>query len=126
MICLYNGRLIIERLTLRDNWRGKYKFPNSDLVVIDLCTPDIRQAFVRAQYHYVALRDKQPVEQVQEVIDAKARCWFCHHWLPRTNECSFGFPEALQNNGRYASMCNFYEQDKNGPGPHGQGQRQVD
>jgi hypothetical protein len=121
MICLYNGRLIIERLKLSDNWQATYKLPNSEQITIDLCTPDIRQAFVRAQYHYLALRDKQPVEQVQEAINAKARCWFCHHWLPRTNQCSFGFPEAALTNGRYASRCNFYEQDKESPGPHGQG-----
>jgi hypothetical protein len=73
MIRLYNGRLIIERLKLSDNWQATYKLPNSEQITIDLCTPDIRQAFVRAQYHYLALRNKQPVEQAQEVINAKAR-----------------------------------------------------
>jgi hypothetical protein len=47
MIRLYNGRLIIERLKLSDNWQAKYKLPNSEQLTIDLCTPDIRQAFVR-------------------------------------------------------------------------------
>jgi hypothetical protein len=65
MIRLYNGRLIIERLKLSDNWQATYKLPNSEQITIDLCTPDIRQAFVRAQYHYLALRDKQPVEQAR-------------------------------------------------------------
>jgi len=126
MICLRNGRLIIERLKLSENWSARYKFPGTDAIVIDLCTPDIRQAFVRAQYHYIALRDKLPVEQAREAIDAKARCWFCHHWLPRTNECSLGFPEALQNNGLYASRCSLYEQNKKSLSPYGQGRGKMD
>lgn len=109
MINLYNGRLIIERRKLCENWRAKYKLPNLQECTIDLRTKDVREAFIQAQYHYLALRNNQSVVDVEESFNGKRKCWSCVHWLPRSNECSFGFAEAKQERGRYARHCELYD-----------------
>jgi len=109
MINLYNGRLIIERRKLCENWRAKYKLPNLQECTIDLRTKDVREAFIQAQYHYLALRNNQSVVDVEESFNGKRKCWSCVYWLPRSNECSFGFAEAKQERGRYARHCELYD-----------------
>jgi len=65
MIVLYSGRVIVERLRLSDNWRAKIRLPGRAETIIDLCTPDVREAYIRAQYHYLALRKNQPIEEIE-------------------------------------------------------------
>ncbi len=107
MIVLYNGRLVIERKKLSKNWHAIYKVPNTDERTIDLCTNNVQEAFITAQYNYFAIRDDKTYEEVAESFVGKLKCWSCIHWLARTNECSFGFPEALQVRGQYAQRCGF-------------------
>ena len=67
MISFYHGRLLIDRRSLSENWRAIIRLPRMDRVEIDLCTPDMREAYLRAQYHYLALRMQQPIEEVKEL-----------------------------------------------------------
>lgn len=115
MITLYAGRLVIERRKLSDNWSATIKLAHQAERVIDLCTPDVREAFIRAQHHYLALRHGQTFEEVQEESRGKVKCWSCVQWLPRSNECSFGFPEARQTGGKYAARCELYSDGKESP-----------
>jgi hypothetical protein len=126
MIVLYGGRLVIERRKLSENWRGIFKMPRDQERIIDLGTPDVREAFIRGQYHYMALHRKQPVEEVAAVFHDKAKCWSCVQWLPRSNECSFGFPEARQTGGRFAARCELYDDGTQGTGTDGTGRRLLD
>ena len=121
MIVLYSGRVIIERLRLSANWRAKIRLPGRPETILDLCTPDVREAYIRAQYHYLALRKNQPIEEIETEFYGKAKCWSCIHWLPRGNECSFGFPEARQNEGRFAARCGLYDDGKESAGSNGPG-----
>ena len=66
MISLYNGRIIVERRTLAENWRAKFRIPGLPETIIDLCTPNVQDAYIRAQYHYLALRKNQPIEEMYE------------------------------------------------------------
>ena len=109
MIVLYNGRLVIERKKLSKNWHAIYKVPNTEERVIDLCTNNVQEAFITAQYNYFAIRDGKTYEEVAESFVGKLKCWSCIHWLARTNECSFGFPEAMQVRGQYAQRCGLYD-----------------
>jgi hypothetical protein len=109
MIVLYNGRLVIERKKLSKNWHAIYKVPNTEERTIDLCTNNVQQAFITAQYNYFAIRDNKTYEEVAESFVGKLKCWSCIHWLARTNECSFGFPEAMQARGQYAQRCGLYD-----------------
>jgi hypothetical protein len=109
MIVLYNGRLVIERKKLSKNWQANYKIPNTEERIIDLCTNNVQEAFITAQYNYFAIRDNKTYEEVVESFVGKLKCWSCIHWLARTNECSFGFPEALQVRGQYAQRCGLYD-----------------
>ncbi len=109
MIVLYNGRLVIERKKLSKNWHAIYKVPNTEERTIDLCTNNVQEAFITAQYNYFAIRDDKTYEEVAESFVGKLKCWSCIHWLARTNECSFGFPEALQVRGQYAQRCGLYD-----------------
>ena len=109
MIVLYNGRLVIERKKLSKNWQAIYKVPNTEERTIDLCTNNVQKAFITAQYNYFAIRDDKTYEEVAESFVGKLKCWSCIHWLARTNECSFGFPEALQVRGQYAQRCGLYD-----------------
>jgi len=109
MIVLYNGRLVIERKKLSKNWHAIYKVPNTEERTIDLCTNNVQEAFITAQYNYFAIRDNKTYEEVVESFVGKLKCWSCIHWLARTNECSFGFPEALQVRGQYAQRCGLYD-----------------
>jgi len=109
MIVLYNGRLVIERKKLSKNWHAIYKVPNTEERTIDLCTNNVQEAFITAQYNYFAIRDNKTYEEVAESFVGKLKCWSCIHWLARTNECSFGFPEALQVRGQYAQRCGLYD-----------------
>jgi len=126
MIVLYSGRIIVERLSLSTNWRARYRIPGIDPTIIDLCTPDVREAYIRAQYHYLALRQKQPIEVIESQFHEKAKCWSCIHWLPRGDECSFGFPEARQNKGRFAARCELYDDGKESAGSDGSRSWPVD
>jgi hypothetical protein len=126
MISLYNGRIIVERRLLSENWRAKFRLPNRDETIIDLCTPDVREAYIRAQYHYVALLNNEPFEKIEETLNKKAKCWSCIHWLPRGDKCSFGFPEARQNKGRFAARCELYDDGKGSTGANGQGRWTLD
>jgi len=126
MITLYGGRLILERRKLSENWRAIINIPGLDQHTIDLCTPDLREAFIRGQYHYIALRNRQPVEEIIEIYHHKAKCWSCVQWLPRLNECSFGFPEARQTGGRFAARCALYDDGKKGSGTDGAGRGLLD
>lgn len=121
MIVLYGGRLIVERRKLSENWRGKFRLPRDKERIIDLGTPDVREAFIRAQYHYMALKSVQPVEEVAAAYHDKAKCWNCIQWLPRSNECSFGFPEARQTGGRFAVRCEHYDDGKEDTATDGAG-----
>jgi len=109
MIVLYNGRLVIERKKLSKNWHAIYKVPNTEERTIDLCTNNVQEAFITAQYNYFAIRDNKTYEEVAESFVGKLKCWSCIHWLARTNECSFGFPEATQVRGQYAQRCGLYD-----------------
>ena len=109
MIVLYNGRLVIERKKLSKNWHAIYKVPNTEERTIDLCTNNVQEAFITAQYNYFAIRDGKTYEEVVESFVGKLKCWSCIHWLARTNECSFGFPEAMQVRGQYAQRCGLYD-----------------
>jgi len=109
MIVLYNGRLVIERKKLSKNWQAIYKVPNTEEQTIDLCTNNVQEAFITAQYNYFAIRDGKTYEEVAESFVGKLKCWSCIHWLARTNECSFGFPEAMQVRGQYAQRCGLYD-----------------
>jgi hypothetical protein len=109
MIVLYNGRLVIERKKLSKNWHAIYKVPNTEERTIDLCTNNVQEAFITAQYNYFAIRDDKTYEEVAESFVGKLKCWSCIHWLARTNECSFGFPEAMQVRGQYAQRCGLYD-----------------
>ena len=109
MIVLYNGRLVIERKKLSKNWQAIYKVPNTEERTIDLCTNNVQEAFITAQYNYFAIRDGKTYEEVAESFVGKLKCWSCIHWLARTNECSFGFPEAMQVRGQYAQRCGLYD-----------------
>jgi len=126
MIVLYSGRIVIERLSLSQNWRAKYRIPGIEPLIIDLYTPDVREAYIRAQYHYMSLRQNQPIEEIEAQFHEKAKCWSCIHWLPRNDECSFGFPEARQNKGRFAARCELYDDGKEGTGSDGSRQRPLD
>jgi len=74
MIVLYSGRIVIERLSLAENWRAKYRIPGIEPLIVDLCTPDVREAYIRAQYHYLAIRQKQPIEKIETEYHGKAKC----------------------------------------------------
>ena len=126
MIVLYSGRVIVERLRLSDNWRAKFRLPGRPETILDLCTPDVREAYIRAQYHYLALRKNQPIEEIESEFHGKAKCWSCIHWLPRGNECSLGFPEARQNGGRFAARCGLYDDGKEGVRQDGSGRWPLD
>lgn len=108
MIVLYGGRLVIQRRLLSENWKATIKVPTKNKAMIDLGTPDVREAFIRAQNHYLALRTNRAVAEVENEAISTIKCWSCLNWLPRTNECSFGFPEARQTGGRYAARCELY------------------
>jgi len=108
MIVLYGGRVTIFRYTLSENWRVKLKLPVNDLREYDLGTPDVRQAYIRAQYHYMAWKHKISFEEEVIQHQGKRKCWDCDQWSARWNECSLGFPEARQTGGRFATRCGLY------------------
>lgn len=109
MIVLYNGRLVIERKKLSKNWHANLKVPNTEERTIDLHTHNVQEAYIAAQYNYFAIRDNKTYEEIAESFAGKPKCWSCIHWLARTNECSFGFPEANQVRGQYAKRCSLYD-----------------
>ena len=111
MINLYNGRVIIQRNSLAENWTARIKLPNCEPVIIDLDTPDLRKAFIYAQYNYLSLYSNKSIAEIEESYQGKPKCWSCIHWTPRSDKCSFGFPEARTNKGRYARKCSLYEDD---------------
>lgn len=111
MINLYNGRVIIQRNSLAENWTVRIKLPHCEPVIIDLDTPDLRKAFIWAQYNYLSLYGNKPIVEIEESYQSKPKCWSCIHWMPRSDACSFGFPEARTNKGRYARKCSLYEDD---------------
>jgi hypothetical protein len=126
VISFYHGRLQIDRRSLCENWRAIVRMPRSDQIEIDLGTPDMREAHLRAQYHYLALRMKQPIEEVKEIYRKKAACWSCGQWLPLAGECSFGFPEARQTGGRFAARCDLYDDGTGSDRTAGEGRGAMD
>lgn len=108
MITLYGGRMVLERRSLAENWKAIIKIPLRDKRLVDLMTPDVKQAFIRAQYHYIALRDHLSVEEVEAMQSQHTRCWTCIHFLHRGNGCVFQFPEARQTMGKFAAKCELY------------------
>ena len=126
MIVLFGGRLVLERRLLSENWKATIKVPTKNKMIVDLGTPDVRQAFIRAQYHYLALRTDRAVTDVESESVSTTKCWSCLNWLPRSNECSFGFPEARQTGGRYASRCELYNDGTTSDREVGQGEWTLD
>lgn len=108
MITLYGGRMVLERRNLMENWHATIKLPLHDKRQVDLKTPDVRQAYIRAQYHYIALRDRVSLEEVEAEQSRHPRCWECIHFLHRGNGCVFEFPEARQTMGRFAAKCQMF------------------
>lgn len=108
MIVLYGGRLVLERRNLIEKWQVTIKVPLAGKRNIDLDTYDVREAFIRAQYHYMALKKNASYEEIEEEEKNELKCWTCNNWLPRGNNCVFEFPEARQTCGRYASKCEMY------------------
>lgn len=108
MITLYGGRMVLERRNLAENWHATIKLPLNDKRQVDLMTPDVRQAYIRAQYHYIALRDHLTLEEVEAEQSQQRRCWNCIHFLHRGNGCVFEFPEARQTVGRFAAKCQMF------------------
>lgn len=125
MIVLYGGRVTIFRYKLSENWQLKLKLPGT-VKEYDLATPDIREAFIRGQYHYMAWKHKISFEEEVEQHVGKRKCWDCHQWSARWVECSLGFPEARQTGGRFASRCELYEDGTEGVGPDGKRRRPLD
>lgn len=111
MINLYNGRVIIQRNSLAENWTARIKLPHCNPVTVDLGTSDLTAAFICAQYNYLALYSGKSVEEIWGSYQGKPKCWSCIHWTPRSDACSLGFPEARTNKGRYARKCSLYEDD---------------
>jgi uncharacterized protein involved in tellurium resistance len=95
MINLYNGRVVIQRNSLAENWTVRIKLPNQEPVTIDLGTPNLRGAFICAQYNYLALYSGKSVEEIRESYQGKAKCWSCIHWTPRSDACSFAAVQTL-------------------------------
>ena len=118
MINLYNGRVIIQRNSLAENWTVRIKLPHCEPITIDLGTPSLRKAFICAQYNYLSLYGNKPIAEIEKSYQGKPKCWSCIHWMPRSDACSLGFPEARTNKGRYARKCSLYEDDgTEGAGP---------
>ena len=115
MIVLYGGRLVLERRRLTENWKATLKIPTKGKVTVDLGTSDVRQAFIRGQHHYLAVRTDRTVEDIEQEAMATTKCWSCINWSPLSNECSFGFPEARQTGGRYAAKCELYADGTEAP-----------
>lgn len=115
MITLYGGRVVLERRSLAENWQVVIKLPLQSKHSIDLMTPDVKQAFIRAQYHYIALRDHLSVEEVEAEQSQQTRCWSCIHFLHRGNGCVFQFPEARQTMGKFAAKCELYSDGTKNP-----------
>ena len=111
MINLYNGRVVIQRNSLAENWTVRIKLPHVEPTILDLGTLNLRKAFICAQYNYLSLYSNKPIAEIEESYQGKPKCWSCIHWMPRSDACSFGFPEARTNKGRYARKCSLYEDD---------------
>jgi hypothetical protein len=117
VINLFNGRVVLERRTLVENWRAKVKLPKQGgaQITIDLQTTDLKLAFVRAQNIYRCLRKGEPLEELDPPPTNHLSCWDCAHWsVLRVNNggngCEFQFPEARQTAyGKFASQCHLYD-----------------
>ncbi len=117
MINLFNGRVVLERRTLVENWRAKVKLPKQGgaQITIDLQTTDLKLAFVRAQNIYRCLRKGEPLAELDPPPTNHLSCWDCAHWsVLRVNNggngCEFQFPEARQTAyGKFASQCHLYD-----------------
>lgn len=112
MIVLYGGRVVLERRSLVATWEATIKMPTQGKRLIDLDTFDINEAYIRAQYHYLALKKNLTFEQVKEQEQHQAKCWSCIYWQPRSSKCLFEFPEAKASHGRYAAKCEMYSDGK--------------
>jgi hypothetical protein len=117
MINLFNGRVVLERRTLVENWRAKVKLPkqNGASVVIDLQTTELKLAFVRAQNIYRCLKKGEGFGELDPPPTTHLTCWDCVHWsVLRVNNggngCEFQFPEARQTAyGKFAAQCHLYD-----------------
>ena len=117
MINLFNGRVVLERRTLVENWRAKVKLPKQGgaFVVIDLQTANLKTAFVRAHNIYQSIKKGQQYEHLDPPAPTHLSCWDCCHWsVLRVNNggngCEFEFPEAKQTAyGKFAAQCHLYD-----------------
>ena len=116
MINLFNGRVVLERRTLVENWRAKVKLPKQGgaTVVIDLQTTQLKTAFVRAHNIYQSIKKGQTYQSLDPEPRGHLTCWDCRHWsVLRVNNggngCEFEFPEAKQSAyGKFADQCHLY------------------
>jgi hypothetical protein len=116
MINLFNGRVVLERRTLVENWRAKVKLPKQGgaSVVIDLQTTQLKIAFVRAHNIYQSLRKGHNYQSLDPEPRNHLSCWDCCHWSVlrvnnKGNGCEFEFPEAKQSAyGKFADQCHLY------------------
>lgn len=116
MINLFNGRVVLERRTLVENWRAKVKLPKQGgaTVVIDLQTTHLKTAFVRAHNIYQSIKKGQAFQNLDPEPRGHLTCWDCRHWsVLRVNNggngCEFEFPEAKQSvYGKFADQCHLY------------------
>jgi hypothetical protein len=117
VINLFNGRVVLERRRLVENWCAKVKLPKQGgaQITIDLQTTDLKLAFVRAQNIYRCLRKGEPLAELDPPPTNHLSCWDCAHWsVLRVNNggngCEFQFPEARQTAyGKFASQCHLYD-----------------
>jgi len=117
MINLFNGRVVLERRTLVENWRAKVKLPKQGgaFVVIDLQTTHLKTAFIRAHNIYQSIKKGQEYKQLDPPDSPHLTCWDCSHWsVLRVNNggngCEFEFPEAKQTAyGKFAAQCPLYD-----------------
>ena len=127
MIHLFNNRLILERRKLSENWRCRVRLgaKPEQQIEVDLHTPDLRTAFIRANNIYIAFRKGQKLQPLDEPELTGKRCWDCIQWAPVLthnggNGCSLGFPEAKSYaNGRFANLCSLYNDGTNRSEPDG-------
>lgn len=117
MINLFNGRVVLERRTLVENWRAKVKLPKQggNFIVIDLQTTHLKTAFVRAHNIYQSIKKGENYESLDPPPRQHQTCWDCCHWsVLRVNNggngCEFEFPEAKQSAyGKFAAQCHLYD-----------------
>jgi hypothetical protein len=84
VIHLFNNRLILERRKLTENWRCRVRLgPKPEQQIeVDLKTPDLRTAFIRANNIYQAFRKGDRLQPLEDPEPTGKRCWDCIQWAP--------------------------------------------